>query len=175
MIRQIFLLALCSLFTHAAFAEWQVVTHTDVDTDQQTRVAYTENRQGYSLEIYRDGKGAIRSRFSMNKNTNRLAEKNCPTFQVDSRGMRNRSINDAPCISHRQWVEFVLGYIDDDQEVVSTPLHNMMNGLAITYRFILENGAYAGTRFSLEGSKRALIEVLGNQLVVRTEQGFIAN
>lgn len=169
MIRQFILFTLCSLFTHAALADWEVVTHTDVDTGEQTRVAYTENRDGYSLEIYRDGKGAIRSRFSMNKSTNRLAEKNCPTFQVDRRGMSNRSINDAPCISHRQWVEFVLGYIDDNQEVDSTPLHNMMNGLAITYRFILENDAYAETRFSLEGSKRALTEVLGNQLVVRTE------
>ena len=155
----------------AAPAAWDIVTHTDTDTATQTRVAYTENGEGYSLEIYRDGSGAIRSRFGTRHSLGRLAEKTCPTYQVDDRKPGNRSINDAACISHRQWAEFILGYIDNNQ-VTSTLLHNMMNGNKVTFRFILENGGYAETEFSLSGSKRILTEILGRQLVVRTDNGF---
>lgn len=154
-------------------AEWNVVTHTDTDNNTKTQVAYTKNNDGYNLEIYRDTNGAIRSRFSLNNILYRLANKTCPTFQVDRRKAMNRSVNDAMCITHKQWVEFVLGYINNG-EIKSTALHNMMNGNYITYRFILENGGYGETRFSLFGSKRVLTSVLGNDLTVRTDRGFSA-
>jgi len=157
-----------------AFSEWDVVTHTNTDNNTQTKVAYTENSDGYSLEIYRDANDAIRSRFGMNQSLHRIAEKSCPTYQVDRRLPENRSINDAACIPHRQWAEFVLGYIVND-EIISTPLHNMMNGNSIIYRFILENGGYAETRFSLLGSKRTLTEILGSNITIRTDKGFTAN
>ena len=155
-------------------AEWNVVTHTNTDNNTQTKVAFTENSDGYSLEIYRDANDAIRSRFGMNKSMHRIAEKSCPTYQVDKRGPENRSINDAACIPHRQWAEFVLGYITNS-EVISTLLHNMMNGNIITYRFILENGGYEETKFSLSGSKRTLTDVLGTKITIRTAKGFTAN
>ncbi len=155
----------------SAAAEWNIVTHTDTDNNTKTQVAYTENNDGYHLQIYRDAGGAIRSRFGVNNILYRLVGKNCPTFQVDRRQLMNRSINDAMCISHQQWAEFLLGYIVND-EVKSTALHNMMNGNNITYRFILENGGYGETKFSLFGSKRVLTSILGSQLTVRTDQGF---
>ena len=163
----IFLLTL----SHPAAAEWTIITHTNIENNLETRVAHTENKDGYALEIYRDSSGAIRSRFSMNNNLNRLDDKTCPTYQIDKkRGFQNRSINDAPCISYRKWAEFVLGYIID-KEVTSTPLHNMMNGNTISYRFILENSGYGETTFSLAGSKRILTDVLGNDLQVNLESG----
>lgn len=155
-------------------AEWAVVTHTNIDNNIETKVAYTENSDGYSLEIYRDLNDAIRSRFGMNHSLNRIAGKSCPTYQVDKRGPENRSINDAACIPHRLWAEFVLGYIEGNV-ITSTLLHNMMNGNTITYRFILENGGYGETAFSLSGSKRTLTDVLGNKITIRTEKGFTAN
>lgn len=150
-----------------ANAAWETVTYTNVDNNFQTMVARIENDEGYSLEIYRDANDAVRSRLNMNSTT-RLVEKNCPTYQVDRLDFQNRSINDAPCISHRQWSEFVLGYVIDNR-IVSTKLHNLMNGNRITYRFILENSGYSTTSFSLSGSKQTLLDVLGPELKVIPE------
>jgi hypothetical protein len=166
----ILILILFPAFTHA---EWDTVIYTNIDNNLQSKVAHTENDAGYSLEIYRDANGAIRSRFNMNGN-NRLAEKHCPTYQIDTRNFQNRSINDAPCISHRKWAEFVLGYIIDNQ-VISTQLHNLMNGNRITYRFVLENSGYSTTSFSLSGSKQTLIEALGNKLQILTDNMVPSN
>jgi hypothetical protein len=167
----LFICPLLLLLSLPARAEWDIVTHTNIDSDVQTRVAHTENSDGYSLEIYRDGNNAVRARFGMHNNQNRLYEKSCPTHQVDRRNPVNTSINDAPCIAHRKWAEFVLGYIAGD-EVASTFLHNIMNGSRITFRFILENSGYGETAFSLAGSKRALKEALGSDLKVLTDTGF---
>ena len=100
---------------------------------------------------------------------NRLDGKTCPTFQVDKRPPQNRSINDAPCLFQAPWAEFIIGYITDDQ-VTSTSMHNLLNGKTITFRFILQNSGYAETSFSLNGSKRVLMEVLGKNLVVSREK-----
>jgi len=167
-------LIICSLLLFLSLpvkAEWNIVTHTDIDSNQQTKVAHSENSDDYSLEIYRDGNNAIRARFSMHNNLNRLNEKSCPTHQVDKRNPENTSINEASCIAHRKWAEFVLGYIAGN-EVTSTFLHNIMNGSKITFRFKLENSGYTETAFSLIGSKRALIDALGFNLIVLTDTGF---
>lgn len=155
------------LFPGFTYAAWETVTYTNVDTNLQTLVAHIENKDGYSLEIYRDAGDAVRARINMN-NKNRLKEKTCPTYQVDNNNILNRSINDAPCISQREWAEFILGYIIDNQ-VNSTQLNNLLNGNRITYRFILENSGYATTSFSLKGSKQTLTDALGHNLRIVPE------
>lgn len=150
-----------------AGAEWSVASHNTAD-GAVTRTARISNQDGYSLEIYRDANNVIRAHFSMNA-YNRLNTETCPTYQVDKRPAQNRSINDAPCLSQAQWAEYILGYITDDQ-VISTAMHNILNGNTIAYRFILQNSGYAETSFSLSGSKRVLMEVLGKNLVVATEK-----
>lgn len=144
-----------------ARAEWSVVVHTDIDSDTETKVAYTENADGYSLEVYLDKSGAIRLRFSTNKVQTRLLPEICPTFQIDDRLISNTSINEAHCLADRKWSEFVLGYVIN-QTVESRTLNAVKNGNAISYRFILETGGYAETRFSLLGSSRALTAALGD-------------
>lgn len=146
-------------------AEWQVVTHTNIDTNTSTEVAFTDNKEGYSTEIYQDSKGAVRLRFSMNKNNNRLSPDSCPTLQIDKRKPQNRSINDAPCIIQRKWAEYILGYQIDDR-INSDSLRNIMNGVEIRYRFRLQNAGYAETAFSLSGSSNALKEALGEQVEI---------
>jgi hypothetical protein len=154
-----------------AGAEWRVMPHTSPDSSTSTLVAYSENKEGYSLEIYRDSNDVIRTRFAMGNNLNRLDEKNCPTFQVDNRPTQNRSINDAHCLSQPAWAEYILGYITENK-VTSSSLHNLMNGNTITYRFKLKGYGYAETSFSLAGSKQTLKEALGNDLVISTETGY---
>lgn len=151
-----------------AQTQWNIMSHTDTDSGLQTLVATIENEEGYKLEIYRDANDVIRSRFNIRNSYDLIAVKQCPTSQVDERVLSNRSINDAPCISQPRWAEYVIGYITDDK-VLSLPLHNLMNGNVIYYRFLLKNGSYAETSFSLYGSKEILNTALGKNLVVTTK------
>jgi hypothetical protein len=146
-----------------AMAEWKVITHTDINSDTETQVAYTENEDGYSLEIYKDSVGAIRSRFSLNTALDMFIKRSCPTYQIDTRLLDNRSINDAPCLTDLAWSEFILGYISDNN-VASARLNALMNGSTITFRFMLDNGSYKETQFSLAGSKRATLSVIGDDI-----------
>lgn len=159
-------LALTFLFTpHLVSAEWVVITHTDTNNNTETQVAYSQNEEGYSLEIYKDSVGAIRSRFSLNSALDTFAKRSCPTYQIDSRMLDNRSVNDAPCLTDLAWSEFVLGYISS-AIVNSERLNALMNGSKVTYRFMLDNGSYKETQFSLAGSKRATLSVLGTNITI---------
>ena len=149
----------------AAAAEWTIITHTDTNSETQTQVAYSLNKDGYSLEIYKDSVGAIRSRFSLNTALDMFAKRSCPTYQIDTRMIDNRSINDAPCLTDMVWSEFVLGYVHNFN-VTSAKLNALMNGSIVTFRFMLENGSYMETQFSLAGSKRATLSVLGNNITI---------
>ncbi len=159
------LVTLLMLLVPAHACAWEVLSQSSSSTDALTQVAYTENGDGYSLEIYRDGVGAIRARFSLNRQLDKLPPRHCPTFQVDDRVLDNRSINDAPCITDADWSEFVLGYMNTD-EVVSPKLYALVNGSTLTYRFMLDHGGYDETSFSLNGSKRATLTVLGGDISI---------
>ncbi len=162
----VFLLVLILLLTpFSAAAEWKVITHTDINNDTQTQVAYSQNEDGYSLQIYKDSVGAIRSRFSLNTALDMFAKRTCPTYQIDTRMIDNRSINDAPCLTDTAWSEFVLGYVNNFN-VTSEKLNALMNGSIVTFRFMLDNGNYMETQFSLAGSKRATLSVLGNNITI---------
>ena len=76
--------------TPALADDWDVITHTDTNSDIETQVAYSKNKDGYSLEIYKDNVGAIRSRFSLNSALDMFAKHTCPTYQIDSRSLDNR-------------------------------------------------------------------------------------
>ena len=166
----LFLLSVSVPIQLLAQSQWNVMSHTDTDSGVQTRIATIENEEGYKLEIYRDANDVVRSRFSIRNSYDLIAVKQCPTSQVDERVLSNRSINDATCILQPRWAEYVIGYITDDR-VLSLPLHNLMNGNVIYYRFLLKNGTYGETSFSLSGSKDILNTALGKNLVVTTKPG----
>ncbi len=159
------LIIILILASTSSRAEWSVVVHTDIDSNTETRVAYTENEEGYSLEVYLDSNGAIRSRFSTNKVDHRFSPAVCPTYQIDDRLISNTSINEARCLAERKWAEFVLGYVINET-VESSAFNSVKNGNQIEYRFMLESGGYAKTSFSLLGSSRALTAALGDLNVV---------
>lgn len=148
-----------------AAAEWGVVTRNSADRNSKTNVAYTVNESGYTLEIYRDSGNAIRSRFTMVDGLIGFADKSCPTYQIDKHTPKNRSINDAPCLSSKQWAEFIMGHVKGNS-IPSSPLLELMNGISITFRFNLEKGNYRETKFSLVGSKRAMTTALGQGITV---------
>ncbi len=156
------ILMTCPALVHA---EWDVITHTDTNNNTQTQVAYTQNEDGYSLEIYKDNVGAIRTRFSLSQALDMLVKRSCPTYQIDKTLLDNRSINDAPCLTDLAWSEFILGYTEN-RIVNSEKLNALMNGGTITFRFMLENGSYKETNFSLSGSKRATLSALGPSISI---------
>ncbi len=154
------------VFPSVLFAEWKVITHNDIDTGQTIDVAHIKNNDGYSIEIYKDVNGAVRSRFNTSKKYGRLTKNLCPSFQIDAHQIFNRSINNAKCISHSDWVEFVLGYLVD-YNIDSTPLYRMQNGNTLTFRFAMETDGYRETSFTLAGSSRVLLQALGTEVFIR--------
>ena len=147
-------------------AQWDVVSVAGQNNEAATVIARTVNEGGYMLEIYRDAGDAIRARITLPGDLLALAPKSCPTYQIDKGAPRNRSINDAPCISRQGWAEFILGYANNGV-VESSALRGMMLGINITFRFILANGDYRETMFSLAGSMRAMQTAFGQNLTVR--------
>ena len=158
-------LALAS-FAGAAAAQWSTISHKqDEGTSPRTTVAYTINSEGYSLEIYVDKVKAVRSRFSLPEGLLSFPDKFCPSYRIDRGNPVNRSMNDAPCISSSQWVEYIVGHADDNK-VSSSTLLALMNGNSITFLFRLANNDYRQASFSLQGSKRAIISAFGENVSV---------
>lgn len=162
--RIIFRNTVAALFLYAPSitlaAEWSIITHSNMDSNETTNVAIVENDEGYSLEIYKDSVDAVRARFTLSRGLLRFPDNFCPTFQIDSGAPRNRSINDAPCLSGTNWSEFILGYVENGT-VNSATVTGLMNGVGLRFRFMLENGDYRETLFSLRGSMRAMSTALG--------------
>ncbi len=162
------ILFLCVLLVKPAnAAEWNIIMHSDMDSNTTTSVAIIENESGYTLEIYKDSVDAVRARFTLAEGLIRFPDNFCPTFQIDSGQPKNRSINDAPCLSDKTWAEFILGYVENEQ-VSSSTVAGLMNGVGLRFRFLLENGDYRETLFSLRGSKRAMSTALGVNIGVST-------
>lgn len=160
------LMAACSLlFSAAAAAQWQVSNKPDAVTGVNTPIAQVRNTDGYELAIYRDSDDVIHARFMLDNRLTDLDETICPTYQIDTRQARNTSVNRNGCNLQSHSSEYMLGRIETN-EVVSQPLYELMNGSHIDFRFRLETGGYQQTRFSLTGSKRVLVSVLGETLEV---------
>jgi YD repeat-containing protein len=160
------LLPVVMLFgSQPAMAEWRVIDHRDASSGAVTTIASTTNPDGYTLEMYRDAGGAVRSRFTLMSGLTRLHAGACPTFQIDRGPAVNRSVDNAPCLATGQWAEFVLGYVSNSQ-VVSPRLLSFMNGNSISFRFRLAGGDYRDTLFSLLGSKRSMAAAIGSDVSV---------
>ena len=102
---------------------------------------------------------------TLNSKLNLFSENICPTYQVDLTLIKNTSFNDAPCISKSNWSEFILGYITN-KNITSLSLDALLNGNVVVFRFVLDNGNYKETSFSLTGSKRAALNVIGKDIKI---------
>jgi hypothetical protein len=149
----------------AAHAQWVVANQRLESADASAAIARITNEEGYTLDIYKDGVGAVRGRFSIYDGLAGFAEKSCPTFQIDKQAPGNRSINDAPCLSTKRWTEYILGYVVDGK-LKSTYVHSLLNGNSIVFRYRLSAGDYRETEFSLLGSKRSIMTAIGPEVVV---------
>ena len=160
---QLMIFCILISFSPISIAQWHIASHENLSNDGETRVAFTENKEGYTLEIYKDSVGAVRARFTLNSKLNLFPANICPTYQVDLTLVKNTSFNDAPCISKLNWSEFILGYLTN-KNITSLSLDALLNGNTVTFRFSLDNGNYKETSFSLTGSKRAALSVIGKDI-----------
>jgi hypothetical protein len=169
----IFLFLACIAFfsTNTLAAEWNIITHNDMDSNTVTSVAIIKNDSGHTLEIYRDSVNAVRARFTLNQGLIQFPDNFCPTFQIDSGPPSNRSLNDALCLSGATSTEFILGYVADDQ-INSSVVADLMNGVVLNFRFLLENGDYRQTLFSLSGSKRTMSAAFGDGVRISSVNSF---
>lgn len=146
-------------------AQWAVVNQRLEGTQSEAIIARVRNDAGQTLELYRDGVGAIRARFTLSAGLTSLAQGQCPTLQVDRWAPMNRSANDAACLTTNRWAEYVIGHVVE-QKVQSERLVQIMNGTALTFRFRLDGGDYRDAEFSLAGSKRSLSAAVGTNVAV---------
>jgi hypothetical protein len=165
LLRQVFACLFVLSPLSASAAEWKIVMHNDMDTNTITSIAIIKNENGETLEIYKDSVNAVRARFTLSRNLLQFPDNFCPTFQIDSGEPTNRSVNDAPCLSAKTWAEFILGYVENGN-ISSSAVVDLMNGVGLRFRFMLENGDYRETLFSLRGSKRAMSAALGTGVSV---------
>ena len=164
-LRTVILLICCTLLPANVPAEWRVLNHGDQDIDSVASIAYSLNESGYTFQIYRDSRNAIRSRFTLSKGLLEFSDGSCPTYQIDRGTPSNRSVNDADCLLEKNWAEFILGHVDGSN-ISSSTLLALMNGIAINFRFRLSSGDYRETKFSLQGSKRAMMATFGEDIQV---------
>ena len=77
---QIVILCILMSFPPISIAKWHIVSHENLSNDEKTKVAFTENKEGYTLEIYKDSVGAVRARFTLNSKLNLFPANICPTY-----------------------------------------------------------------------------------------------
>lgn len=153
-------LGLGLLLSAGAGAQWNVVQRSELPYAGGAGVAEQKNDAGHLLQVYRDEGNEVRLRFTLRPGLKRLAPGSCPTFHVNEREPMNRSEDGSSCLAGLDWAEFVIARIDGNRSV-SLPLHWLMNGDTVAYRYRLEHGGYQETRFGLRGSNRAIGQALG--------------
>lgn len=148
-----------------ASAQWALVNQRLEGAATESTLARIVNGTGHTLELYRDGAGAIRARFTLPAGLLTFADGQCPTLQVDRWTPLNRSVNDAACLASPTWAEYIVGFVLE-QKVQSARLLQIMNGNMLTFRYRLAGGDYREADFSLAGSKRSLSAAIGADVVV---------
>jgi hypothetical protein len=152
------------LASTGAQAQWQVVSN---DKPPPAHLAQAINQDGARLQIFRDAADKVHLRFRLHPGFDQLT--GCPTFQVSGKPPVHQSSDGSPCAFGDNWADFSLGQIHNSQ-LNSLTLHRIMNGEEITLRYTLKNHRYGEARFSLDGSKQAVIEVIGQRVGISADK-----
>lgn len=151
-------------FISPASAQWMVLAESTNGAPGET--AYVDNSEGYRLEIFRDD-NVIRSRFILPEGLTRLYQDICPTYQIDNRTAENTSIDSSKCLLEERQAIYNFGAITGNT-VQSSILQGLMDGIGISFRFRLSDGDYRETRFTLNGSNRAMTIAIGEEVIVQS-------
>ena len=147
-----------------AQAQWQIVSNR---TPPPARVAQAASGDGARLQVFRDTTDEVRLRFLLRPGFDQLT--GCPTFQVSGKPPVHQSSDGSPCANGGTWADFSLGRIRNGQ-LNSLTLHRIMNGEEITFRYTLKDHRYGEARFSLTGSKQAVLDVIGQRVGITADK-----
>jgi len=152
----------------AAAAQWDIVEEpVPGGGGAPVRVAKVENDSGHVLRIYLD-EGAVVGVFALREGFDRLAAESCPTYRVDDREPVPLASLDGGCRIDGKSARFVLGR-EHEGTIRSEPLHRLMNGTAIVFRYRMAALGYRQTEFSLNRSKYAVRGAVGRDIDIVKE------
>lgn len=113
----------------------------------------------------RDEDDEIKLNVSLAPGFIQYAPNSCPTLQIDSRTPVHHNEIGEDCAVETHTVSISLGDIIDNQ-IISLPLHRLMNGSQLAVRFVTSSGEYREAKFSLRNSKQAIKASIGDDVEV---------
>lgn len=162
--RLIPLLASLFLSPCALQAQWQSAGISGGGGDASP-LAVVGNPTGDRLEVHQQNDGAITGRLLLREGFETFHPDGCPTLVVDMSPPIGLAARNGPCRIDGHRAEFVFGTIEDNR-IASTQLLRLMDGQQVVFRFHVDGRGYRETRFPLRGSKNALTNLLGTDVVV---------
>ena len=144
---------------------WEVKPRPPEQSVIDFPVAYETNARGDRSEVIRNEDDEVKLSVILAPGFIQYAPNNCPTLQIDTRlPVHHKDIGE-DCTVETHAVSINLGDIVDNQ-IVSLPLHRLMNGSQLAVRFVTSSGEYREAKFSLRNSKQAITASIGDDVEV---------
>lgn len=164
----IFLIALLVPFVGRA-ADWDLVQEQVLYSERENvPVALVRSDEGDTFRVYVGDDGTVRGVLTLRRGFNTFSERGCPTYQIDDRASRVVTLPEQPCTLKANQAHFSFGK-KSGRKILSTPLHRLMNGKTVVFRFRLDSIGYRQSTFSLRRSKFAVEEAVGRGISIDKE------
>lgn len=131
--------------------------------------ARIDNAQGDHLDVYRSADGRVIAELVIAGPSN-FTQATCPTLQIDDQQPLFHFTDPQSCSIEAMKARFELARITA-QRIESALLYQLMNGTQVALRYPTTDRTYRETVFSLERSKKALLQALGRDLDVQPGNG----
>ncbi|MDZ7751211.1 MAG: hypothetical protein U5S82_06025 [Gammaproteobacteria bacterium] len=162
--RLIPLLAGLALCAPVLQAQWQSMG-VGGDGRASAFFAVVGNPAGDRFEVRRQDDGTVTGLLVLREGFESFPPDHCPTLVVDMSAPIGLAARNGPCRIDGHRAGFVFGTIEDGR-IGSTHLVRLMDGQQVMFRFHVDGRGYRETRFPLRGSKNALTNLLGTDVVV---------
>ena len=167
-VRTATLAALLALTPLPLAAQWEVELEPPHDGRPGGKVAVGRNSAGDTLQVRRTADGTIEAVLVLRPGLSPLAD-GCPSYRVDTEKPRALVTDGEMCRTAGRSVTFLLGRVRDER-VDSASLLEMMNGSRMRFVYHVRSAGYEEAAFSLAGSKQAITDVIGGNIVVNGRQ-----
>ena len=144
---------------------WEVKPRAPEDRVVDFPIAYESNARGDRAEVNRNEDDEIKLKVLLAAGFIQYSPNSCPTLQIDSRTPVHHNEIGKDCAVETHTVSISLGDIIDNQ-IISLPLHRLMNGSQLAVRFVTSSGEYRESKFSLRNSKQAITASIGTDVEV---------
>ena len=147
-------------------AERWTVERDRVDGGDESRpVATVSATTGDTLRVFADQSGRVSLSVRLRNGFERIDKSQCPTLLVDDHPPMAPQRANGGCVTTARVVTVPLGQFVDGT-IRSELLARLISGTVLVWRVRLQKLGYRELRFTLRGSKQALVEVLGARTTV---------